>query len=497
MQNSGSRSTRQTPSQAQLKESDSIEGTKSSPEVTRTSFRDPDGRVHLIGDRVLRSVEPKVADQLQEFLESPVVQKWVADGRFIASTRLSDVPAGMEGQIVYEHPRVPFPSFAHEWPPEMLYRAAELTLDLAEQGMEAGWGLKDATPSNVLFNGVDPIFIDVLSFEKRDPADPIWIPAGQFERTFLIPLLAWKLLGLAPNELLATHRDGIKPEEAARWFRGMSRFDRDVISMVRLPARLAKGKSQASSEKLAAARHFQPEAAKFVLRSTIKRLRHALARVAPKNVSSMWRNYMQTHSYDAESFRTKEQFVREAIAEIRPQSVLDVGCNTGHFSLMAAESGARVVAIDYDLPALDDACHSAMEKKRNVLPLAVDLTRPTPALGWANLENASFLERGEKEFDLILFLAVIHHMMVTERVPLTEVLRVARILTRGYIVIEYVSQNDPMFKSIATAREHLFADLSEERFEQEASKDFVVVRSQAVNNGLRRLYLLKVRESET
>lgn len=457
----------------------------------RTSFRDPDGQVHLIDGRVLRSVNFDIAGQFVEFLDSDLVKKWVADGKFIESKRLEVVPTGFEGQIVYEHPRVAFPSFAHEWPPEMLYRAADLTLTLAEEGLEQGWGLKDATPSNVLFNGTEPIFIDVLSFERRDPSDPIWIPAGQFGRTFLIPLLAWKLLGLAPNELLASHRDGVQPEEAARWFRGLARFDRDVIGQIRIPARLAKGNSQPSSEKLAAARNVAPEAAKFVLRSTLKRLRHALERVAPGKGSSMWRNYMQTHSYDAESFKTKEQFVRDAVREVKPQSVLDVGCNTGHFSRMAAETGARVVGIDYDLPALDEAYLAARKDSKQVQTLAVDITRPTPAVGWANRENPSFLERAEGAFDLLLYLAVIHHMTVTERVPMQEVLRVARQMTRGYAVIEYVSPGDPMFKSISVGREHLFAHFSEAYFEQEAARYFTVIRNQSMNGGLRKLYLLK------
>ncbi|HWA83121.1 MAG TPA: methyltransferase [Fimbriimonadaceae bacterium] len=466
---------------------------KSDDNPGRTSFRDPDGQVHLIGDRVLRTVKPEIAPQFEEFLASETVGKWVSAGKFVESKLLAESPAGFDGQIVYEHPRVAFPSFAHEWPPEMLYRAADLTLTLAEEGLAAGWGLKDATPSNVLFNGTEPVFIDVLSFEKRDPADPIWIPAGQFGRTFLIPLLAWKLLGLAPNELLASHRDGVQPEEAARWFRGTARFDRDVIGQVRLPARLAKSKSQPSSERLAAAKKLAPEAAQFVLRSTMKGLRHALERLAPGKGSSMWRSYMQTHSYDAESFKIKEQFVREAVREARPATALDVGCNTGHFSRLAAESGAKVLGIDYDLPALDEAYLTARKDKKDVLSLAVDLTRPTPAVGWANRENPSFLERAEGAFDLVLYLAVIHHMTVTERVPMGEVLRVARQMTRGYAIIEFVSPADPMFKSISVGRDHLFAHFSEAYFEEEASRYFTIVRSQPVNNGLRRLYFLKTK----
>jgi SAM-dependent methyltransferase len=198
---------------------------------------------------------------------------------------------------------------------------------------------------------------------------------------------------------------------------------------------------------------------------------------------------MQTHSYDEESFKAKEKFVEDALIEIKPKTALDIGCNTGHYSELAAKYGASLVAIYSDLGDLDQVAKT----KSDILPLAVDITRPTPATGWMNSEQSSFLERAHGAFDVVLMLAVIHHMQVTERIPLDQVLKLARDLTRDSAVIEYVSPQDPMFKSISVARGHLFAGLTEANFEEVANRYFEVVRSIPLNNGLRRLYLLKGR----
>ena len=117
---------------------------------------------------------------------------------------------------MFEHERIAFQNFPYEWAPEMLYAAGSLTLDLAEEALAEGFGLKDATPSNVIFRGCQPVFVDLLSFEPRDPNDPVWLPYAQFVRTFLLPILASERLGLRLDQIFLTRRDGLEPEEVYR-----------------------------------------------------------------------------------------------------------------------------------------------------------------------------------------------------------------------------------------------------------------------------------------
>ena len=117
-----------------------------------------------------------------------------------------------------------FSRYPWEWAPGMWLAAAELTLTIVQRPGSDGWLLKDATPLNVLFQGTEPIFVDVLSIEKMNPTQPIWLAYGQFVRMFLLPMLAYSRLGW-PLQALMTKRDGYEPEEvyaALSWTGGCS-----------------------------------------------------------------------------------------------------------------------------------------------------------------------------------------------------------------------------------------------------------------------------------
>jgi SAM-dependent methyltransferase len=173
--------------------------------------------------------------------------------------------------------------------------------------------------------------------------------------------------------------------------------------------------------------------------------------------------------------------------------VLDIGCNTGHFSELAAKTGANVVALDSDPVCVGQTYRRAVTNSLSVLPLVANIARPSPALGWRNGEQASLLERLSGRFDLVLMLAVLHHLLVTERIPLPEILRLADDLTTDLLVLEYVGPSDPMFRKLVRGRGALYAHVTPEWFEAACTEHFEIVESQKLAEADRRLYLLKKR----
>ena len=469
------------------------------------SFRDPAGTVFAFEGRIFRIVNAAGTADLTAFLNAPSAQEAVRQGRVVRSEILSgkilehpEIQAqfrASSGQLVLEHERIPFPGFPYEWPAEMLHAAAELTLDLAQALVEDGLGLKDGTPYNILFRGTEPVFIDVLSFERRHPGDPTWLPYAQFIRTFLLPLLANKHFGLALDQVLITRRDGLEPEEVYRWSGALQRVRPPFLPLVSMPVWLGGRHKQDDTAIYRKKTFDNPEKARFILSSVLNGLRRSLRRVAPAaGKSSAWTDYMvSNNNYSADHFAAKQRFVSEALAEFAPRRVLDVGCNTGHFSALAAKSGASVVAIDYDPVVLGDVWRNARREKLDILPLVVNLTRPTPATGWRNRECPSFLDRARGSFDAVLMLAVIHHMLVSERVPLAEILDLAAELTTGILVIEFISPEDSMFRRLTRGREDLHRDLNAAGFEALCQRRFEIVRVQHVENSTRWLYLLQKR----
>jgi SAM-dependent methyltransferase len=463
------------------------------------SFRDPGGRLYRVDGRILRAVEPSHAASLETFLSSKTAREAIERGTFVRSQR---VPAAefpdLNSGNVWEHERIAFPSFPYEWPPEMLEAAASLTLDLAEAALEEGFGLKDATPYNILFRGAQPVFVDVLSFEQRAPLDPTWLAYGQFVRTFLLPLAAHRYFGLPVNQILKGQRDGIEPEMMYHWAGWLRRLTPPLLGLVSLPQWMA-GRSQDQGRSYRSKPAGSPEQARFVLYGLLRGCRRQLKALAPKrDEQSNWSGYLDHKSlYSPAQLEQKERFVKEALdlamGSGRPARVLDVGANEGSFSLLAARQGAEVVAIDSDPVVTGSIWRRAAAENLNIVPLVVDFTRPTPAVGWRNQECASFLERASGDFDLVMMLAVAHHILVTERIPLEDLLDVADELSREYVLIEFVAPADPMFQRIVRGRNELYAHFSPDWFEAAARSRFDLVRSAKIDGLHRWLYLFRRR----
>ena len=473
------------------------------------SFRDPAGSLLHYQGRILRIVNPLGAADLEAFLASPSGRKLMASGAVVPTRALDPAECrelladpsvrqlydALGGQIILEHERVDFPSFPYEWTAEMLHAAALLTLDLAQALLADGLGLKDGTPYNVLFRGPEPVFIDVLSFERRQPGDATWLPYAQFVRTFLLPLLANQAYGLSLDQILTTRRDGLEPEEVYRWSKFSQRLRPPFFGLVSMPTWLG-GKHQQDDTSIYQKKLLSdPEKARFILDHLLNGLRRTLGRLKPvEGKNSVWSDYMTTNNnYTTDHFAAKQRFVGEALAEFGSRSVLDVGSNTGHFSAIAARGGAKVVALDYDPVVLGTVWRQARAEKLDILPLAVNLTRPSPGTGWRNQECASFLDRARGKFDAVLMLAVIHHMLVTERVPLADILDLAAELTTNLLVIEFIAPDDSMFRRLTRGREELHKDLTPELFESLSARHFETVRMQYVEGTTRRLYLLRKR----
>ncbi|MGH9628825.1 MAG: SAM-dependent methyltransferase, partial [Bryobacteraceae bacterium] len=325
------------------------------------SFRDPAGSLVCIDGRMYRFVRREGADDLHAFLQSSVGQDMVKSGfvvdtsivpperlrEVVASPALQKLSSELNPELVCEHERISFPSYPYEWCPEMLYRAGLLTLDLARRLLPEGLGLKDATPYNVLFRGPDAVFVDVLSFERRDAHDPIWLPHAQFVRSFVLPLLANKYYGVPLSDIFFMRRDGLEHEEVYRWTKIHQRFRPPFLSMVSLPAWFGRGRTKESI--------YQPkrvsnaEKARFIVESLLARLTRVMRKLEPAAASeSKWSDYtVCNNNYSSEQADRKQAFVAEALKKLTPGRVLDIGCNTGQFSRLAAAGGAFVVAIDY------------------------------------------------------------------------------------------------------------------------------------------------------
>ena len=442
---------------------------------TEGTFRDPEGRLYQDGDRILREVYPQFVSPVLTWLRSPVAQRWINERRMVASTVLSSEP----GQpAILEHKRIFFPSYPWEWTPGQWIQAASLTLDLCEEALDGGFILKDATPLNILFSGPRPIFVDVLSFEARDPESPLWIAYAQFIRTFLLPLCAYVYLGW-PLAATLQRRDGFEPADLSPFLPAFRRWRNPLRSLVTLPLLFEK-RGVGGEKRPNVSEEFAPFAIRRLLRSTRKLLRS----LASSPRTSRWSDYTSTAAhYKSSDSEAKQTFVRSALQRIKPAHVLDIGANTGVFSRIAAESGASVVAWDTDVQAADLNWKAAMRDGLAILPLVADFARPTPAVGWQNRESASLLDRARGKFDCVLMLGVLHHLLVTDQIPLAAILGQLREISNRWAIIEWIPKEDSQFDELCRGRQVLHNHLTEQYFVQTLSERFGIRERHHLPNG--------------
>jgi SAM-dependent methyltransferase len=442
--------------------------------VPLSTFRDPAGSLRFEGERVLRIVRPEHSEESQRFLRSKLAQRWMAKGQLIQTEILERTA---DGSVCLEHRKAFFPSYPWEWTPGQWISAAVLTLNLCEEALEADYILKDATPLNVLFIGPSPVFVDVLSFEQRDVKSPLWLAYGQFVRSFLLPLAAYKYLGW-PLAATLHRRDGYEPADLYPYISLGRRWLGPLRAIMTLPY-LMEGKK-------AEPRQFRqaPEVTRFLLRRTFRTLRKTLQALRPSKRPSRWSRYPQTAShYSGDDHEKKQAFVRSAISELQPANVLDLGANTGVYSRIAAEHARNVIAWDSDVEASEANWEEALRSGLPILPLTADPARPVPAVGWRNRESLSLLDRACGRFDCVMGLGLVHHLLVTDQIPLPAIAELLRDLTSRWLIVEWIPRTDVQFVELCRGRESLYSDLSEEWFEQVFSACFRPLRREKLSNG--------------
>lgn len=452
------------------------------------SFRDRAARVFYADGEVFRALSERGLADWQALSATRFFRRLSDEGTLVATEQVTTgeaaIPAGDgEWAGLLRHQRVPFISYPYEWSAGMLRAAALLQLDLLEAALEEDFVLKDATPYNVQWLGTRPVFIDLLSFCRWQPGDP-WVGYRQFCELFLYPLMLEAYKGVPFQPWLRGSIDGIPPADAARLLSGRDLLRRGVFSHVYLHAR-SEARFRANDtnvrRELASAGF-----AKELIGANLRRLRKLVRGLAPEPRVSAWTGYAGDNTYGPEDRAAKEAFVREAVAGRGFERVWDLGANTGEYARLAAEHADYVVALDADrfvVERMFERCRR--HGPDNLLPLVCDLANPSPNQGWRGAERRDLAARGAP--DLVLALALIHHLVLGANVRLADLLDwLAELAPR--LVIEFVRREDPMVERLLRHKEDLYADYSLEAFEAELGRRYRVLRRRELPSGRRILY---------
>ncbi|MFQ5924121.1 MAG: SAM-dependent methyltransferase, partial [Anaerolineales bacterium] len=204
-----------------------------------------------------------------------------------------------------------------------------------------------------------------------------------------------------------------------------------------------------------------------------------------------WADYEQTHAYSDAAWREKRRLVEEFLDQARPTRVWDLGANVGFFSRLASERGIPTVAFDLDPGAVELSYRKSRdEAEADLLPLVMDLTNPSPALGWAHHERMSLAQRGP--VDAVLALALVHHLAISNNLPLDRLAVFLAGLCR-MLLIEFIPKEDLQVRRLLASREDIFSEYHQEGFESAFAPYFEILRSDPVGDSGRTLYWMESR----
>jgi hypothetical protein len=430
------------------------------------SFRDPNGRVFRVGDRIFRSFKPPVKDLLTNDSWLNFTQKMVAKKQL--------VKFDVQGEVI-EMDKIPFISYPYEWCPEQLKQAALLTLEIQRQAIEAGWSLKDASAFNVQFIGANPIFIDHLSFEpfKTEP----WVGYRQFCEHFFAPLV----LASHVDPLLASQLwnsvNGVDLSVASRVLGKRGKWNLAInLHIHQLGKKVHSGGARRTIK--------QSKNAQFAI---IEQLYNSIRGLTFNLKSDAWDEYYETCNYSRKAEQHKTQIVTSILKEVSPSTLIDLGSNTGKYSQIASELGAYTVASEFELSVVNEL-YLRNKSASNLLPLCIDLCSPTASRGWNLTERKDFYSR--IEFDCALALAIIHHLVFHGQIPLEKVIQMIASFGQNAI-IEWVEPSDTYAQRLIAERTLGMQPYSRDLFEKSLKVHFEIISIHEIVETERALYFVK------
>ncbi|MFV2045054.1 MAG: SAM-dependent methyltransferase [Anaerolineales bacterium] len=455
------------------------------PEPHPASFRDPSGFLFIRDGRLFRQVNQRYAKDYEHLLESGLYDDLVEDGLLVSHAESDESAAVPEIAFkIIEPEPIPFISYPYEWCFSQLRDAALVTLAVQRKAIDHGMSLKDASAYNVQFQAGRPLLIDTLSFEFLREGEP-WVAYRQFCQHFLAPLALMSYVSIELGTLLRTHIDGVPLELASQLLPRRTQLNLSLLVHIHWHASAQRRFAGKSTRQPRQGRRMDLNA----LRGLVDNLESAVRKLKWEPGQSAWADYEQTHAYSESAWRDKRRLTEEFLDEVRPDSVWDLGANVGSFSRLASERGIRTVAFDFDPGAVELNYRKVRDEGETyLLPLVMDLTNPSPALGWEHRERASLENRGPAS--AVFALALVHHLAISNNVPLEKL---ACFLARlgDFLLIEFVPKEDPQVQRLLISREDIFTEYHSDGFEAAFGSHFEILRSDPVGDSGRLFYRMK------
>lgn len=444
--------------------------------------RDPSGFLFYQNGSIYRQVNISYKENYDLLINSGLYKNLVDDEVLIPHEEVGiDYAKSDKVYKIIKPQLIPFVSYPYEWCFSQLKDAALTTLKIQKKALDCTMSLKDCSAYNVQFKKGKPLFIDTLSFEKYREGNP-WVAYRQFCQHFLAPLALMRYTDIRLNQLFRIYIDGVPLDMASSLLPFHTRFVFPLLTHIHFHAK---------SQKHFAAKFVDPsrhKMSRLSFLSLIDNLESAIKRLKWQARGTEWANYYEDTNYSSDAIQHKKQIVGEFLDRLKPKVVWDLGSNTGLFSRIASDKGMRTISFDIDPVAVERNYLECITKQEtNILPLLIDLTNPSPGVGWENEERMSIIERGPA--DTAFAFALIHHLAISNNLPFNKIAHFFGNISNS-LIIEFVPKNDSQVQRLLSTREDIYPDYTRQTFENAFKEYFTIKNSVRIRDSERTLYLM-------
>lgn len=439
------------------------------------------------GEYILRNIDAEYFNEIARIYD--IYQKRHLEKYGIVSTEIDRTSKSFhhEKHII---------SYPYEWTANMYKDAVLFHLGLIARLHGFGLTLKDALPSNIVFNNCKPVFVDFSSLVDTDKlvneewlvavtcdGDPRCVVVDQMFTPFmLIPLMAFaQKNNIWARRLLSDKACNCKGGTPS--WKHLLHDKKSIVTTTKNLLLYACGRHNCFVSvsrqckfysQLCAVRGLLGKKLAMEFINFNNKMTELVAGldVTPSKSAYLdyYKNKKENFSFDdCSGWNNKQVNLQKILLKYSPRKVLDIGANTGWYSILAANHGATVIATEIDESSIDSLYLYAKVNNQPILPLCVSFDGLTREIFGVEYPDYIYQARDYKntplflpatqrlQADLVLCLGLLHHLVLGMGKKIGDVIEVLAKLTTGQLVLEFISFDDKLicdepsfFKSINT-----------------------------------------------
>lgn len=445
------------------------------------SYRDRHGFVTVTTDEVCRYVNYSYSDIYDHLMQSGLYGLLVEKGYLVQHEECTVDERNKTGYYRVLIPeKIPFISYPSEWCADQWRTVLQTFLEINNLAIEHGMILKDATPYNFTFYNGRCLFFDTLSFSKYENGQP-WLAYRQFCESMLGPFALMCFNDPDWARLLNTSTEGWSLSFISKNLSFKSWFNMTLLVHIHWHSKYSNTAVQKS---------FNNNTGFDKQKLTVlwNMLHRSVSMWKIRKGSGTWLSYYDEGLVSSDYINDKKLKIKKWLSALLPECMIDLGANNGLFSLMGCLYAKRVIAVELDHDCINQLFQSAREKQiTNLVTILADLTQPTPGVGWENKEKESLLKR--LKGDMLLAVAVIHHLCISKNVPLPLVAQLFADISTRYAIVEFVPKTDEKVRLLLQNREDVFDDYTEPAFTEAFNCYFNLLEVYECGSSGRKLFL--------